>query len=120
MRISGQSGCEGSTPPTMSCERESLLTNSARCPTLIVRSSGCMPLAVIVIVVDGGEGVGDGDGDGLLTGGVGVVGVDDVPPEQAAHITIAMSTRARISVRPGRDRRSYLTLTLSQCRNWIN
>jgi hypothetical protein len=81
--------------------------NVTRWPTLIVTSSGIIPFEVIEIV-----GV-EGAGDGVLTGGVGEDGVDAsggdaAPPEQAADITIEMSTRARISVRPGRDRRSYL------------
>src|SRR5437868_12208979 len=107
MRISGHSGCAGSTPPTMSCARTSLLTKSARCPTLIVRSSGCIPLAVIVIVVEGGAGVGVGDG--LLTdaGDVGVAG--DEPPEQAAIATAAIRKKTQrsgiITRYRGRNRR---------------
>ena len=84
----------------------SLFTNVTFWPTLIVISSGIMPFGVIEIV-GGPEGAGAGE-DGVATGGVGDVGVvDDVPLEQAAHVRIEMSTRVRIGLRPGRDRRVY-------------
>ena len=79
-------------PPTTSCGRVSLLTNVTRCPTAIVISSGVMPAAVIVTV--GGPPARRRRGDGVVTGGVGAVGVDGdvaVPPEQAA----AMVSEAR-------------------------
>jgi hypothetical protein len=57
-----------------------------------------MPFGVIEIV--GADGTGVGEGDGVETGGVGDVGVvDEVPLEQAAHVRIEKSTRARIGVR---------------------
>src|SRR5436190_16469296 len=117
-RISGQSGCAGSMPPTMSCERTSLFTNNTRWPIAIVISSGVMPFGPIVIVgVDGGAGAGAGDGAGagVLTGGDGDVGLADDPPEQAASVAVAIRNRAvRISAStwmPGRDRLLILPLT---------
>ena len=60
----GQSGLFGSTPPTTSCARMSLLTNVTRCPTSIVISSGVMPVAVMVMVGwPDGAGAGDGRAD---------------------------------------------------------
>jgi hypothetical protein len=50
-----------------------------------------MPFGVIEIV----GVVGVGAGGAVLTGGVGDVGVgDDVPPEQAAHVRIAIDKTA--------------------------
>src|SRR5688572_3603518 len=74
--ISGHSGCAGSTPPTTSCARMSLLTNVTRCPTAIVISSGDMPVAVMVMV--------GGPDDTGGTGGVGDVGTAAAPLEHAA------------------------------------
>src|SRR5262249_31160648 len=101
MRISGQSGCAGSTPPTMSWERMSLFTNVTFWPTLIVISSGIMPFGVIEIV--GGPGAGAGGSGVDVTGGVGDVGVVvDVPLEQAAHIKVAVRKKAvRIGITIG-------------------
>jgi len=54
-----------------------------------------MPFDVIVMVGVDGVGGGAGEGDGLLTGGVGDVGVVDVePPEQAVHVRIASEKTA--------------------------
>src|SRR5829696_3705392 len=83
-------------PPTTSWARMSLFTNVTRWPTLIVISSGVIPVGEMVIV-GGPVATGpDGCGAGIVADGVGDAGeAAGVLPEQALA-AVNETTRQRV------------------------